>query len=826
MKKLLIIILSVSAFSCTSIVDVFNRGSYPGQDMNGILSIAITSPSNTQQLPQDFSISGSYFSRHGAVSVTIQVQGPDGFMLTQAAAVSPSNFGTAVRIEPYGSYTLSAIIKDQAGFTVTSAPLPVSVVTLDTLVYMASTNVFEGSVLSNSNWNISGVLAVQNDTNPKVLYSLNGDVWKPVTSNSYTNFDLILKGLSQTNHTLQIMTIASWGLTNTTPVMNFLVDWTSPAIAVNNPSNGHIISNAAVSCDGTAMDALSGLEGIYAAADGGTYERVMGLSNWMHSINLPEGNHVISFYAQDFAYNRSAVISRNVTIYGDSVYVATNGSDANNGTIVDPVLSIDRAVKIALTNNFSQIKVQGGSYFTGKGLLAGDYGFSLSNRSGMIIRGGWNHDFTSITGVSILNATNNARHIAYLSNVSYLTMSGFHFVKGLANGGADPHRSGAGILAYDLDDSSLTNMSFISNNALNNAGGIMIVRGRNLVLSNLVFLSNKSAGSGGGISLSYASNFIIDAWLQQNEGKCGGGLNLYASVDGVVTGSAWSNVARYLSGGGNGGGYSLSSCTNVRVNVSAWSNITSGLSTPGTTTGGGEGGAVYMDYGLTNYITGNFIGNSGRYGGAVYIYGGYSNVTEGYFFSNRSYQIGGGVFYNNSTWNIVTNSRFEWNISDNLYGGAVGFERGYAALNTSYLSNNGRNSAFYSIKISNLVIANNWFLDQSNFSIYMLMDNRTYEYKDLVIQSNKFGTAATTNTIVMMPIGEAWTGNPVNLNYDISPTNYILADNVFVTNRMIYLYYNSNAIYKVTNTNIHQLNTNSLAWTGATFASNNIATNE
>ena len=111
-----------------------------------------------------------------------------------------------------------------------------------------------------------------------------------------------------------------------------------------------------------------------------------------------------------------------------TVFVATNGSDANFGTNKNaPVKSISNAIAKASSLGFTNIYIGAGVYTPGNGIKSAPYGVEISVNNIHLV-GGWNTAYSAVSGYSTFDGNNQTyTNFMYIHNANNITLKNLDF---------------------------------------------------------------------------------------------------------------------------------------------------------------------------------------------------------------------------------------------------------------------------------------------------------------------------------------------------------------------------------------------------------------
>ncbi|HLO33505.1 MAG TPA: choice-of-anchor Q domain-containing protein [Anaerolineales bacterium] len=222
--------------------------------------------------------------------------------------------------------------------------------------------------------------------------------------------------------------------------------------------------------------------------------------------------------------------SLNFNVTNIAWYVSPAGDDSNTcDSPLAPCKTINAGINKALA---------GGILYLAEGVYTGNPGSNVATISKNIdIVGGWNSDFTSQSGASIIDGQNQLNGIRVTSGTVNLDrISVRNTFSGIWNSGTLTIRNstiqhnratdGAGILNDTGANLSVFN-STLDNNVSASSGGAIYHRGSQLTIVNST-ISNNMAGSAGGIYLTGGAASLLNVTITQNiatsaSGSTGGG---------------------------------------------------------------------------------------------------------------------------------------------------------------------------------------------------------------------------------------------------------------------------------------------------------------
>jgi M6 family metalloprotease-like protein len=200
--------------------------------------------------------------------------------------------------------------------------------------------------------------------------------------------------------------------------------------------------------------------------------------------------------------------------------------------------------------------------------------------------------------------------------------------------------TGAGIDNYQSSP-VMSNVTFTSNTASSNGGGMYNYNQSNPSLTQVSFNGNTSSGDGGGMSNWSTSNPILtDVTFTGNHSTSSGGGMLSGSSSPTLTRVTFSNN----SAGNYGGGFYIQDASASLTNVTFSGNHADQY-----------GGGLFSSNGNSTLIEATMTGNSGSWGGALILFGSSPAIHSIIAWGNTSTN-GGQIYYDGSSSPTVTDS--------------------------------------------------------------------------------------------------------------------------------------------------------------------------
>lgn len=314
-------------------------------------------------------------------------------------------------------------------------------------------------------------------------------------------------------------------------------------------------------------------------------------------------------------------------------------------------------------------------------------------------------------------------------------------------------------------------------NFANNYGGGIFSDGPNTVISGLL-ISNRCPGMGGGVLINSGhNNLLTNLLIRDNYALYGGGVMIYTSYNALIDTRVSNNTAGYY-----GGGLYFSGAYNTNL---------ADIANNRATNANARGGGIYITAPYCA-IFGNITGNTssvdnGGYGGGISADADFLFINA--IVRNNSAQWGGGIDLRSA------NSTVQGTIVSNYA------DRGGSGIRLRFSPADSHNTRFLNIILTNNYSGNNW-------GIMYIEGGST----NLTISNCMFGGTGAAEFGI-------WESSDT--------TAHVLANNIFLTNTMGYLYLDwIQGNHDITEINLlNSTNINSTNFTGAAVASGNVATN-
>jgi O-glycosyl hydrolase len=259
--------------------------------------VSITSPASGAKVSGTVTASATATSAIGISSVQFKL---DGVNVGSAITTAPYNYSWDTTKSSNGAHTLTAVAKDTAGTSSTSAGDTVTVNNAVAAPVVSITSPASGAKVSGTV--TASATATSTIGISSVQFKLDGvNVGSAITSAPYT-YSWDTTKSSNAAHTLTAVAKDTAGTSITSAGDSVTVNnaIAPPTISITAPSNGATISGI-VNVAGTAASSAS-ISLVQLSIDGGTFANALGTTNWTFSLDtasLSNGSHTIAAQAKD-----------------------------------------------------------------------------------------------------------------------------------------------------------------------------------------------------------------------------------------------------------------------------------------------------------------------------------------------------------------------------------------------------------------------------------------------------------------------------------------------------------------------------------------------
>jgi hypothetical protein len=289
-----------------------------------------------------------------------------------------------------GSHSLTAVARDAAGNTTTSAAVPVTVNNVDSTAPTVSlTAPAGGATVSGAAVTVSAN-ASDNVAVVGVQFQLDGANLGAEDTASPYSITWDSRTAANGGHTLTAIARDGAGNTTTSAAVGVTVsnDLTAPTVAMTAPADGSTATGTAVTVSATAADNV-GVAGVQFLLDGaalGTEVTTAPYSMSWNSTTATNGAHTLSARARDAAGNTttSATVSvtvSNVAASGPPVVDATKFKDQNTASKTVAVTGVTTALPNELLLAFIGTDQAGASAITVSSIAGGGLTWTLVKRT-------------------------------------------------------------------------------------------------------------------------------------------------------------------------------------------------------------------------------------------------------------------------------------------------------------------------------------------------------------------------------------------------------------------------------------------------------------
>lgn len=192
-----------------------------------------------------------------------------------------------------------------------------------------------------------------------------------------------------------------------------------------------------------------------------------------------------------------------------AVYVSTNGSDNNTGSKKHPLLTVQKAIQVAIASNLNDVFIASGTYDIDETMIITSDSLRLS--------GNRDASFENIAGNTVLNGNGNVP-ILQVSNASHIVLENITFLNGSS-------ALGGGINLSSGIDITLSNLNFISNESTHS--GAIYIDFCDGKITACTFTANRAYTNDGAIYLSRSDILIEQSQFQKNIAVYGNGSAIY-----------------------------------------------------------------------------------------------------------------------------------------------------------------------------------------------------------------------------------------------------------------------------------------------------------
>jgi hypothetical protein len=313
-------------------VDAAANASLPSAQASAVVTadasaptVSISSPNGGSRVAGTTTITAAASDDVGVESVQFRV---DGANLGAADTTSPYSASWSTAGVSNGTHTLSAVARDAAGNTTTSATVTVTVDNSSPTA--ALTAPAAGSLLSGTTTLTAN--ASDNDGVESVQFRVDGaNVGAPDTASPYS-IPWDTSGVLNGSHTLSAVARDAAGNATASANVTVTVDNTAPTVAITAPANGATISGT-TTVTASASDNVA-VQSVAFVVDGVTVstDTTSPYSFSAATSGLSDGTHTLSAVARDTAGNSRTSATVTVTVDNNAPSVSV-GSPANGATV-------------------------------------------------------------------------------------------------------------------------------------------------------------------------------------------------------------------------------------------------------------------------------------------------------------------------------------------------------------------------------------------------------------------------------------------------------------------------------------------------------------
>ena len=519
-------------------------------------TVSITSPANNATVNGTITVSATASDNVGVASVQLQV---DGANVGAADTTAPYNFSWNTTSVSNASHTLTAVAKDAAGNTTTSAGVKVTVNNSDTTPPTVSITSPANNATVNGTITVSAT-ASDNVGVASVQLQVDGANVGAADTTAPYNFSWNTTSVSNASHTLTAVAKDAAGNTTTSAGVKVTVnnsDTTPPTVSITSPANNATV-NGTITVSATASDNV-GVASVQLQVDGanvGAADTSAPYSFSWNTTSVSNASHTLTAVAKDAAGNTTTSAGVKVTVNNTDTTPPTVSitSPANNAT-VNGTITVSATASDNVGVASVQLQVDGAN--VGAADTSAPYSFSWNTTS----VSNASHTLTAVAKDAAGNTTTSASVKVTVNNgdttpptVSITSPSNNATVSGTVSVSANASDNvGVATVQFQVDGNNVGsadttspyNFSWNTTSYANGSHALTAIAkdaaGNSAVSSTVnVTVSNSSSG-GGGIPTTLG---WFDVQGQQQANNCppnnfgGWGYNFPAFCSGVVR--AWS----------------------------------------------------------------------------------------------------------------------------------------------------------------------------------------------------------------------------------------------------------------------------------------------
>jgi hypothetical protein len=310
----------------------------PGQTDTTAPNVAITAPAGGSRVAGAVTLSASATDDVGVESVRFQVDGED---LGAADTSSPYSVSWDTAEVPDGTHAITAVARDAAGNTRTSAAVAVTVDNTAPAVSItapASGSAVSGTTtLTASASDGAGVQSVQ--------FQVDGQNVGAADTSSPYSVSWNTAGASNGTHTITAVARDALGNSRTSAAVTVTVDNVAPAVSVTGPAAGAIVSGTtAVTANASDNVAVQSVQFRVDGQNAGAADTAAPYSLSWNTVPLTDGTHTLSAVALDSAGNTRTSSNVTVTVDNDGLIAAYGFEETSGSTVTDVVRDHDGTI--------------------------------------------------------------------------------------------------------------------------------------------------------------------------------------------------------------------------------------------------------------------------------------------------------------------------------------------------------------------------------------------------------------------------------------------------------------------------------------------------
>lgn len=338
--------------------------------------VTIGNPTNGQEVGVSKIIEGTATDASGISKVFVCIVGD---ATNEITSLSGDNWSISLNFATEGAKTIQAWAIDTKGNTSSAVSVSITVDYSTPEVFI--TYPTDNLITNQSSIWVVGTASVHSDFSiSKVQLSTNGQAYfDTIGTNNWSNNSVFAEG----TNTIQARAIATSGKTNTSSLINYIVDTTAPITAIDLSDNDNVGVDYVFS--GTASDAVSGVSSVFVKTNDGTFTLISVANGvWTNSLTGVDygviTNHVYAVDAVGNIGNTNEVWVNVVALPNITITAPANNAFTNNASITISGTAVVDGSSISIV----EVKVGAGAYATATGTATWNRAITLSEGTNTI----------------------------------------------------------------------------------------------------------------------------------------------------------------------------------------------------------------------------------------------------------------------------------------------------------------------------------------------------------------------------------------------------------------------------------------------------------